>query len=349
MNIAVGTRDADKMFHFLKDAFYFDVLVSDQIGSQKAMAPYTAGAAMHRRAMMVVNMQGGGVFEILQPLDTPALPLQRPLQFGDLGINLVKIGSYDIKKSFRRLEQSGHTLSVLVSDPFGRRTFFLRDFEDNLYQVVEALPGQKHRCLDLANDTSGIAGCVIGVSNLTLATRFYCDILGYEYAASLEQSDNQWNDNFCGNSGVFECVLLRKPSMAKSLLATLLGPSEIELVCTAPEPDKIRLLDGRRWGDVGFCHVALDSIHMDNTRHFLREHKLAVTVDTRINWSGIDVEFLYVEDPDRTLVEVTYFRRIPLLKALGLYYDVGKKGMKPLGRFWFYLIGLLHRHRISSP
>lgn len=343
MNVALGTSDAEKMFRFLKDAFYFDALISDQTGEQEAMAAYTAGTTMRRRAMMVVNMQGGGLFEILQPLDTPAIPLPRPLQFGDLGINTVKIGSYNINKSYGRLLKMGHAVSALVSDPFGRKTFFLRDFDDNLYQVLEAFPGQEHRFLDLGRDTSGIVGCVIGVSNIEEATRFYCDNLGYEFVDGLEQGDNHWNDNFCGHSGVFKQALLRKPSATRSLLATLLGPSEIELVCTAFGPDKIRLLDGRRWGDAGFCHFALDSIDMDNTRRFFAARKCAITVDTRINWDGIDVEFLYLEDPDKTLVEVTYFRCIPLLRSIGLYYDISKKGVKPLGRFWFYIIRLLHR------
>lgn len=336
IHLGIGVENADNVVAFLRKGFGFDVKAADIEGSQPVMNCYTNGELMHRRSMIVGNFQGGALLELIQPMSTKII--EYTPKIGDYGVYIAKIRSYATEKSHQRIKELyPEHVSDIYTEPLGRKTFFARDPENNIYQVVGQL-NEEQICLSQGKDTGGVLGCAIGVSDIEAAKKFYHEVLGYEVVGQIDHGSNDWNNDYLGECNDVSRVFMTKKTDNAGLLSTLLGNSEIELIQTHDDRKPIRILEDRRWGDNGFVHVCFDSSDSDKTKTYLDKKDIEITTGTRVNWNGIDSEFFYFEDPDRCYVEVNAFYSLPIFNPLRIKYRIKKDKIKPLSRNWYSII-----------
>ena len=71
------------------------------------MLPYTQNEVRSRHAILSLNNQSGGGFEIWQYTSrTPVMP-EFEIALGDLGINVCKIRTYDVESTFKKFQKLG--------------------------------------------------------------------------------------------------------------------------------------------------------------------------------------------------------------------------------------------------
>ena len=115
-----------------------DVKILDDNHVADIMAPYMGGKPRAKRAVIAINMQGGGGFEIWNHQEhKPAKP-DFVLQFGDLGCFAAKIKSRDVKQSFEEFSHKNvNMLGGLSKSIDGKDTFFIEDIFGNVFQIVD--------------------------------------------------------------------------------------------------------------------------------------------------------------------------------------------------------------------
>jgi catechol 2,3-dioxygenase-like lactoylglutathione lyase family enzyme len=64
--VGIGVGNAQKAKHYYKALFGMDVLVFEDIAEASLMTRYTGNELHSREAILTLNMQGGGGFEIWQ-------------------------------------------------------------------------------------------------------------------------------------------------------------------------------------------------------------------------------------------------------------------------------------------
>lgn len=67
--VGIGVCDADAAFEWYKKIFGTDIVVFKDHATASLMKQYTGGVAQKRYAILAMNMQGGGGFEIWQYCD----------------------------------------------------------------------------------------------------------------------------------------------------------------------------------------------------------------------------------------------------------------------------------------
>lgn len=341
--VGIGVGDADEAKLLYKELFGMDVLIFDDRAPASLMTKYTGNALHQRRAILSMNMSGGGGFEIWQftsrsPHKLSALPLP-----GDLGIFAVKIKSADVKKAHQYFTSHFKlTLSDIMQTPDGRPAFWLIDPYGNRFQVIEEIrcfKKGKHVC-------GGVIGAVIGVGDMEKSIRFYKDLLGIRreiYNTRVTEADNLQEQNI---PQALHKVLLIKNASPAGAFSKLLGHIEIELVqATGITPAHI--YHQRYWGDCGFIHLCFDVLNMN----LLKERSLLIdypfTVDSADSYAmGSSAgRFCYVEDPDGTLIELVETHKVPVLKKIGLFIDLKKrKHNKPLPD---WMVGMLALNKVK--
>lgn len=335
--IGIGVKEAHTCLREYAGLFGMDTLVFDDVAEARLMTRYTGGAVYRRQALLSLNLQGGGGFEIWQFQNRqPAEPAQAP-GYGDLGIYAARMKCADVPKAHREFSgHSGVSVSPLHTDPKGDPYFYVRDRHRNNFQVV----GATHWFRQSGRCTGGVTGAVIGVSDMERALAFYKMLLKvdspvYDRTGLFESG---------GGEGSAHCrkVLFQKLPSGKGAFGKLLGPIELELVqCLDREPAKI--FAGRFWGDCGFIHLCFDVFDMCGLKHHAEANGYAFTVDSEDSFAmeGASGRFCYLEDPDGTLMELVETHKVPIYKKLGLYLDLKKRNLeKPLPNWMIRLLAL---------
>src|SRR5690349_13398073 len=117
--IGIGVDDAYKAFEWYATKFGSDISVFDDDSVATHMAPFMGGQPHKKRAILAMNMQGGGGYEFWQYLDRNPSPPETEIKIGDLGINAVKIKTRNITRSFESLQQQADVLSKIEMQPDG--------------------------------------------------------------------------------------------------------------------------------------------------------------------------------------------------------------------------------------
>ena len=65
--VGIGVNDADKCWAWYRDIFGVDVKMVGDEGVAERMLLYTGGKPQPRYAVLVINLQGGGGFEVWEP------------------------------------------------------------------------------------------------------------------------------------------------------------------------------------------------------------------------------------------------------------------------------------------
>jgi catechol 2,3-dioxygenase-like lactoylglutathione lyase family enzyme len=321
--IGAGIPDLAAAFRWYRKKFGFDIRVFEDDGEADLMLPYTGGKPRDRHAILAINLQGGGGLEIWQSKSRKTEAPDFQVQVGDLGIFSTRIKAPDARAAFDQMEAGGaQLLGGVTTDPDGAAHFFVMDPFGLIFQVIEGNGWfSKGRYA-----TGGVAGCLIGTSDVEGAREFYARVLGYDRVVYDVSGTFEDLDPLPGGSGKFRRMLLSHSQPRRGAFAPVLGPTRIELI-QALERRPRKIFAGRQWGDLGFIHVCFDVNGMDILKAHCDELGFPFTVDSG---SGFDMgdsagRFAYTEDPDGTLIEFVEAHKLEILKKWGWYLDLGKR------------------------
>lgn len=323
--VGIGVNDIDEAWSFYRTAFGIDVPVFDDEAEAKLMTRYTGNEVHSRRALLALNMNGGGGFEIWQfksrlPKDATFSVLP-----GDLGINAVKLKCRDIQLAHKHLQGNfSEKTTDIHSAPDGTPHFLVNDNYDNLFQVVEGNSWFRSNHQPMG----GVCGVLIGVSDIDAALPLYTKVLQFDKTVY----DREGTFNDLGTAFTGRRVLLRKNQAQRGAFSRLFGHVDIELIQVHDrQPEKI--YKNRFWGDPGFIHVCFDVNDMDRLKDQCHSNGYEFTVDSDSSFDMGEAagRFSYIEDPDGTLIEFVNTHKMPIMKKWGWYLNLRKrKKQKPL-------------------
>ena len=344
--IGVGTIDFRKSWNWYIEMFGVDVRILEDDTVAERMLPYTGGVPQQRHACIAVNIQGGGGFEIWQYSKRKPEPCPFTISAGDLGVFAAKLNCCDVAAFYKQMSARWQDCTVPELLPDGTPCFYVKDLFGNLFQIVE----NKTVFIDQGKLTGGMAGAVIGVTDMDASVKFYREILGYDIV--LCDTTGPFSTNNPVPEADKQCrrVILKAPKR-KGAFAELFGDSTIELV-QALERSPRKIYEGRYWGDPGFIQVCFDVTNMKALGEFCASKGHPFTVDScpdgeRFDMGDASGHFTYIEDPDGTLIEFVEAHKVSIIKKLGLAIDMGKRNPeKPLPKLLFRLMGLVMKEKI---
>lgn len=321
--VGIGVKNADEAFDWYRRYFGMDVPVFKDASVAELMLPYTGNKPWERYAILALNMQGGGGFEIWQYTGRDPQPASFEVKVGDLGIFGIMMKCRDVQIAHNTFKTNGLQVSELFLAPDQSKRFHLNDPYGNRFTFCEGIQwfSQGKHC------NGGVAGVQIGVSDMEKSIRFYSNVLGLDSIVYDQQ-------------GVFEelgseplrRVLLRPSLIPGGAFSRLLGIPQVELVQLSAEGGR-KIYEDRFWGDLGYIHVCFDVNDMPALEKRCAQNDAAFTVNSGNSFDMGEAagQFAYNEDPDGTLIEYVQTHKLPIMKKLGWYLDLRKRDHnKPL-------------------
>ena len=328
--VGIGVSNAVAAMHTYKHLFGMDVLIFDDQAKAKLMTQYTGGSVFNRRAILTMNLQGGGGFEIWQYLDR--IPHESaPIESGDLGINAVILKSTNIETSHQRLQKidSINVSSITHCEQSGHY-FCVTDGNKNTFKIIHAsdwFQTGKH-------DLGGAVGAVIGVADMEKSLAFYQNVLGLDTIL--------YDFEYTEDNVHYHKVGLNKKATGKGAFNKLLGDVTIELIQVKNKVPK-KIYDNRYWGDCGFIHLCFDVLDMKSLKIHAEKYNCFFTVDSNntFEMDNASGRFCYIEDPDGTLIELVETHKVPILKKIGWFLNLQKRDQeKPLPNWMIKMLAL---------
>lgn len=347
--IGVGTKDMRKSRDFFIDMFGIDVRILEDDTVAERMLPYTGGVPQKRHACITVSLQGGGGFEIWQYSDRKPKPSDFEISIGDIGIFSAKLKCLDVKAFYEELSSKWRLCTELSTLPDGTPCFYVKDLYGNIFQIVE----DKDVYIRQRALTGGMAGALIGVSDIEASLRCYRDLLGYDSMVSDESGVFADWASLPGGGQRYRRVILSCSKKRPGAFAEFFGSGSIELVQAFDRKPR-KIYEGRYWGDPGFIQICFDVTGMKELGRFCESKGFPFTVDScpgdiEFDMGDASGHFCYIEDPDGTLIEFVETHRIPIVKKLGWYMDFRKRDRrKPLPKLVFALLGLASRIKADN-
>lgn len=336
--MGIGVKDLDTAWKWYRENLGFDVPIFEEEAIAELMLPYTGGKPRKRRAVLALNLNGGGGLEIWQYKDRDPQAADFTIQLGDYGINCARVRAEDVEKSYNFHSNNGvQVLTDIRLNPAGEKHYFIKDIGGNLFEIVE---GPFH----FGNTSSlsgGIVGAIIGCSDIDKSARFYSDILGYD---KVEYEVEGVHEDLKSLEGSPEGkrMLLSHSLPVKGTFSRLLGSAEVELFQATNHAGR-KIFKNRFWGDLGFIHLCFDINGIEALKTHCAMHGTPFTVDSSSDFDMGEAagHFSYIEDPDGTLIEFVETHKIPLLKKIGWYLDLRKrKRDKPLPNWMLKMLSL---------
>jgi len=340
--LGVGVEKLDVAFKWYRENFGMDILVFDEKAVAELMLHHTEGESRERHAILALNMQGGGGFEVWQHTGKTPIGPHDAILLGDLGISVGKLKTLDAAVAYKSFKEKGlNLLTELSLDPAGNPHFYLQDPFENIWEIVQ----NSYLFEPTKAYTGGILGTVIGVADIESSLKVYTDILNYDIVV-YDKTDifSDWK-GLPGSENKFRRILLRHSETRTSPFSPLFGPSEIELVQVF-DREPVDIFKGRMWGDLGFIHLCFDMYGMDDLREEVKAKGFPFTVDSAHQGDTFDMgeaagSFSYIQAPEGTLIEFVETHKVPILKKLGFYINLNKRPTnKPLPRFILKLFSL---------
>ena len=342
--VGVGIPSVEDAFIWYRKNLGFDAKIFDDEGFAELMLPYTGGKPQQRHAILAINMRGGGGLEIWQPKGREQRkPITQP-QLGDLGLYIAKYKCMDVALALEELKKKQvNVLSELLTTPYGKKHFFIKDSWDNIIQLEE----DDYQFSDKKKNIGGVNGMVIGVSDMDRSIEFYGEALGYSHIEY--DGTDTYKDliNLPGGGKKVRRVVLHPVEQGKGAFSPLFGTSNIELI-EALDYSPSKIFENRWWGDAGYIHICFDIQGMDALQQRCEDlgHPFVCDSSAGSNSDSFDMgeaagHFTYVEDPDGALIEFVETHKVPIMKKFGWYLDLRKKDPeKPLPRWMLKAIGL---------
>mgnify|MGYP001386240287 FL=1 len=326
--MGIGVPDVQDIWKWYRKMFGTDVRIFEEAAEAPLMTRYTGDTVHSRTATLAISMDGGGGFEIWQFTSRPTEKATFDIQLGDLGTYVCRIKSRNIKNSFNHIKsQGGDILGDITKTPSGEENFFVKDPNGNIFNVVEGkgwLSETNH-----PSGCGGVAGALIGVSDIDASLKLYKDILEYDTIEYDETSTFECFKGLPSGGQKFRRVLLSHKSEREGPFSKLFGPTQIELVQVI-DREPVKIFKDRFWGDWGFIHLCFDVRGMDALKNECEAAGFPFTVDSGSTFDMGEAggRFSYIEDPDGNWIEFVETHKVPIMKNIGWYLDLKKKDPK---------------------
>ena len=336
--VGIGVKNVHEAWKWYRAAFGVNVPVFNEEAVAGLMLPYTGGQPQSRHAILAMNMQGGGGFEIWQYTKRIPRRVLFDIMLGDTGIYAIKIKCANIQKTYEQYKNNGFDLLTgIVQNPVHESYFWVKDPFDNVFQIIESKDWfQRNGKL-----TGGVCGVIIGTTYMDKAVELYKDILGYDEVVYNKNDVFSDFKDMPGGKNPFNRVLLRHSQPREGAFSRLLGATEIELVQTFErKPNKI--FKDRFWGELGYIHLCFDVVGLESLKYRLNTEGYPLTVDSANSFDMGEAagRFAYIEDPDGTLIEFVETHKVPVLKSIGWYLNLKNRDpKKPLPKWMLQAMG----------
>ncbi len=328
--VGIGIPDLEESWKWYRKYFGMDVPVLNEAADAPLMLKYTGNEVHSRHACLAININGGGGFEVWQFTSREPQPANFEVVLGNYGIFITKMKTSSVEKSFESFKKEDiNLLSGIITDPAGNKKFYLTDPMGNIFQMVESNVWLTNKTSDKAG---GVAGVVLGVSDIDESLKLYSDVLGFDEKVFDVQGVFDDFASLPGGHQKVRKVLLKHSKPMAGPFSRLLGPASIELVQALGGNQHSIYID-RMWGDQGFIHLCFDIKKMDELKEECQQAGFGFTVDSQDSFDMGDSagRFSYIEDPDGTLIEFVETHRVPIFKKIGWYMDIRKRDpSKPL-------------------
>ena len=306
-----------------------DIPFFDSVAAAPLMDNHCNGQTITKRASMIMNLQGGCAVEVIRPTSFEPSAPKKPVEIGDLGINLSLVKCKDIKSMHKYCKDNGAKgLSQISKAPDGKDIFSIEDLDGNWYQYVEG----DNWFTDNGHPSGGMAGCIIGVSDMTKSLELYSDILGYDKVIYDQTGNFEDLQHLKGGGRTMRRVRLTQSQQPGGGFARVTGHTIIELVQLQDEKGTYIFKD-RIWADNGFVHVGFDVRGMKELGKQLQAKGFAFTCDSNdaLDMGQTKVHCTYIDDPDKTWLELIEVYKVPIIEKWGIFLNVEKRDPdKPL-------------------
>lgn len=329
--IGIGVTNLVQAKQLYAKVFGMDLPVFEDEAEAKLMGKYTGGNIFKRKASLLMNLNGGGGFELWQFTNRTPVKVSFKVEEGHLGISAIHLRSRDINTSYNKLKnESNFRIQPIQQSVFGKAFFTCLDEVGNCFKIVE----DDYIFLKQKQEIGGVLGLSIGVSNPEKSLLFYQEVLGFtEILGPVEEMGcKKWR--------------LKQEEVKPTAFGNLLGPAYIELVYH-PEKATTHIYQNRFWGDQGFIHCCFDIQNMQALKENAEKHHVTFQVDSEAAYDMGDaaVRFAYVEDPDGTLIELVETNKVPIVKKVGWYLNLTEKTKFKVLPKWVFKVLALNRVR----
>lgn len=341
--IGIGVKNAKEAWKWYRNAFGMDISVFEDTASAKLMLPHTNGKICNRYAALAMNMEGGGGFEIWQHNDMlPSAPVF-DVKLGDCGIFICKMKCRNVQKAFKEHQKRGLSIiGGLSEDLQGNLHYYLQDPYNNIFEIID----DQSYYLKQNSLTGGVAGAVVGVSDVENAKKVYVNIL--QYSEIVYDKTGLFDDlsKLPGGNENYRRVLLKHKERTGPF-SKLLGPTQIELIQPLDRTPK-KIYQDRIWGELGFIHLCFDIIGMDMLKNECDNKGFPFSVNSADSFDmGVAAgHFSYISDPDGTLIEFVETHKLPIIEKLGWYMNL--KGRNPKKSLPNWMINTLKFSRVKD-
>ena len=205
--MGIGVPNVESSWAWYRKNFGVNVKIFEEAAEAPLMTKYTGGKVHSRTATLALSMDGGGGFEIWQFTSRDTEKANFSIKLGDYGMIACKIKSRDVKATHQNMKNNGvDSISEMSLSPEGKPHFFVNGPNGNMFEVIEGSDwfsntGHSSKC-------GGVAGSIIGVSDIDKSMVLYKDILGYDEIVYDEIASFSDLSCFDAGSGRFRRVLL---------------------------------------------------------------------------------------------------------------------------------------------
>ena len=324
--VGIGIPNVQEAFTWYRKHFGMDIKIFDDAAEANLMQRYTGGKAHKRHAILALNIKGGSGLEIWQyTTRTPELP-SFDVQLGDTGIFATLIKTADVRQAHSFLANNHvEGLGGIALAPDGSEHFFVKDPYGNIFEIGHSEDWFENNY----SPTGGPGGCMLGVTDMSRAMKFYSEILGYD--TIVYDKEGTFDDLKClpGGDAKVRRVLLKHSLPRSGSFSKLFGGSRIELISVQGRAPR-KIFQDRYWGDRGFIHLCFDISGMAQMKELCESKGYPFTVDSSGSFDMGEAAgyFSYIEDPDGTLIEFVETHRIPIIKKLGWYLNLKNRNPK---------------------
>ena len=336
--MGIGVPNVQEIWKWYRTFFGVNIRVFEDAAEAPLMIKYTGGKVQNRTASLALSMEGGGGFEIWQYTSRNTEKAKFEIKLGDFGLYACRIKSRNVEKSFNYFKKNGvKILGGLSKTPNGEFSFFCQDPNGNIFNIVEGKGWFKKT--NHPSFCGGVAGTLIGVSDIEKSISLYQEILGYETIVYDKIGVFKDFASLPEGKSKVRRVLLTHKEPRKGPFGRLLGPSQIELIQALDRKDCKKIFENRFWGDWGFIHLCFDVQGMDQLKKECESKNYKFTVDSSSTFDMGEAggRFSYIEDPDGTLIEFVETHKIPVIKKIGWYINLKNKNPNKYLPNWILL------------
>jgi catechol 2,3-dioxygenase-like lactoylglutathione lyase family enzyme len=294
-HIGIGVNNYEIMTSFYQHTLGFKNIFLEVEEEWNAM-PEMFRTSYHKFKAIMFDQEAGGVLVELIRMSIPLpRPIRKDIQYGDIGVNKIAIGVYDVSAFHKEMKESVNfcTTPATVTLSEGREHHFVyaRDPEGNLIEFVSGPD------IQVAEKFGGGRWVGISVTDLERSMAFYQTHAGFDTVAVPP------HETF---SGLVDGISSAEGTRVRScLLSNSNGGGMLELYeLITPRGRSIPF--NARWGDYGCLEVCLMCKDIHETASYFYQEGITFLSHPTLAMETPDFDgwFLYIRDPDGIPVEV---------------------------------------------